>query len=173
MAEILKDWFCGRCGSNDVISDAVAHFDPKSQEWVHAGVQDGTTCNSCGYGGTGFYLAPYDPTILMLNDQPVTCPHCGSRTGWTDLDNGKQLHHCLNMKCAVWFRAEEDPEREKDTGLSKDELVEMLVKDVQRDAFDNGADVYQWYVRQWFESLELPDLMREAKDAGLLDKDQG
>lgn len=173
MPEILKDWFCGHCGSNDVISDATARFDPNRQEWVHADTQDGTYCNNCEYEGLLFHFEKYDPAIMLFNDQPVTCPHCGGRTEWTEMDSAKQqLHKCLNPECAVWFRVEEDPEREQETGLSKDELVKRLVEDVRKTAIHDGSGTYIWYVRQWFQSLEMPDLMREAKDAGVLGEDE-
>jgi hypothetical protein len=34
---------------------------------------------------------------LLMNDQPVTCPACGSRTDWVDLPDGSQLHTCLRL----------------------------------------------------------------------------
>lgn len=44
---------------------------------------------------------------FYLSDQPTTCPHCGTRTDWTDLSNGVQRHTCLNTLCGFEFLAEE------------------------------------------------------------------
>ena len=49
--------------------------------------------------------------LLLLNDQPVTCPLCSSRTKYIDLiDKGEvyEIHYCLNKKvCGHVFACEE------------------------------------------------------------------
>lgn len=45
---------CPVCGSPDVTCDATAKWDFESQQWVHGGVQDDKTCQTCGYEGHSF-----------------------------------------------------------------------------------------------------------------------
>ena len=46
---------------------------------------------------------------LLDEDQPMTCPACGSRTDFVDTPNGMQYHKCLNVSCGkVFFAAEDD-----------------------------------------------------------------
>lgn len=45
---------------------------------------------------------------FLMNDQPVTCPKCGSRTEFEDAQDfkGKQLvqkHKCLDIYCQFKF----------------------------------------------------------------------
>lgn len=46
-------------------------------------------------------------SVVLLNDQPTTCPLCGSRTDILfDLSHtiaGPQLHQCLNSNCEMLF----------------------------------------------------------------------
>ncbi len=46
-------------------------------------------------------------TLLILNDQPVTCPHCGARTDFIlDLSHTRskiQVHRCLSAACQFEF----------------------------------------------------------------------
>lgn len=116
MTEFLRDWFCGRCGSNDVTKSATVRFSPNTQQWEVSSVFDDLECVGCGYEGRAFHFEKYDEAILLMNDQPVTCPHCGSRTDWDDSEVGvgMQLHVCLNPICGVWFRVEEDDEEDED-----------------------------------------------------------
>jgi hypothetical protein len=44
-----------------------------------------------------------DPPIYLLGDQPMTCPKCGARTEYTELDGGRQNHTCLG--CGFAFIA--------------------------------------------------------------------
>lgn len=44
-------------------------------------------------------------SLLLLNDQPVTCPRCGWRTEWEERLDGVQRHTCNNPDCAVEFLA--------------------------------------------------------------------
>jgi len=50
--------------------------------------------------------------LLLLNDQPVTCPFCSSRTEYIDFDdNGElyQIHYCLNkVYCGHFFACVEE-----------------------------------------------------------------
>lgn len=41
--------------------------------------------------------------MLVLSDQPVTCPNCGSRTSFDELQTGLQHHRCLNAICGNEF----------------------------------------------------------------------
>lgn len=47
---------------------------------------------------------------MLLTDQPVECPKCGSRTEWMEVDELHQLHTCLNPECGYFFAAEWDPD---------------------------------------------------------------
>jgi hypothetical protein len=50
--------------------------------------------------------------VLIINDQPTTCPKCGARTDITlDLSHTKnqtQIHKCYNEDCNCQFMVEED-----------------------------------------------------------------
>jgi hypothetical protein len=48
--------------------------------------------------------------VLLMNDQPVTCPNCGCRTAWDEIGK-QQLHLCLNELCNHSFVVEEDEDR--------------------------------------------------------------
>lgn len=52
--------------------------------------------------------------ILLLNDQPISCPNCGKRAEIIfDLShsiNGTQIHECLNERCKKIFVTENDEE---------------------------------------------------------------
>ena len=39
----------------------------------------------------------------ILNDQPTTCGICGARTNFDELNNGLQIHECLNVECGYQF----------------------------------------------------------------------
>ena len=45
--------------------------------------------------------------IAADEDQPITCPKCGSRTDFKDVSARVQLHTCLG--CAYSFLCEFDP----------------------------------------------------------------
>lgn len=47
---------------------------------------------------------------LLLNDQPVTCPACGSRTEFTETDNEPLIQHHVCNGCGGHFLAIEDDE---------------------------------------------------------------
>ncbi len=60
-----------------------------------------------------YYQESFKPLeIYLMNDQPFTCPHCGSRCeviGNFYHTNAKQfLQHCLNIKCGFVCIEEED-----------------------------------------------------------------
>lgn len=50
--------------------------------------------------------------ILLINDQPVTCPKCGNRTSFSEklIDNFKnlQFHKCLSNNCKFEFKSIEE-----------------------------------------------------------------
>lgn len=52
--------------------------------------------------------------LETLDEQPTTCPKCGTRTDLDELYHvspGLQVHRCLNVQCGYEFVAEpEDPE---------------------------------------------------------------
>jgi len=52
--------------------------------------------------------------VYVFNDQPVTCPHCGSRTEilWDFylLPEKTQVHQCLSQNCKEEFVIQEDIE---------------------------------------------------------------
>jgi len=62
-----------------------------------------------------------DPSlILLLNDQPTTCPHCDARTHWIDFydfDEDYQLHFCLAYPFKHIFLACEDEDELLNTGF--------------------------------------------------------
>lgn len=47
---------CPRCGSDNIASDAAAHFDTRTQRWELASVHDSETCNACDYEGDAMAL---------------------------------------------------------------------------------------------------------------------
>ncbi|MDH5712091.1 MAG: hypothetical protein OEZ15_10585 [Gammaproteobacteria bacterium] len=49
-----------------------------------------------------------DLDCYSLNDQPMTCGLCGSRTHFDEKDDGTQAHQCLNTECGYKFIAIED-----------------------------------------------------------------
>ena len=49
--------------------------------------------------------------IILLSDQPTTCPICGARTDFYEFvhDNEQyQIHFCKNWDCGIAFLAMED-----------------------------------------------------------------
>jgi hypothetical protein len=59
--------------------------------------------------------------VFGLTDQPTTCPKCGCRTSFYELDFGtsgsdlyRELHTCNNSDCQIMFIAEEDEDDERD-----------------------------------------------------------
>jgi hypothetical protein len=51
--------------------------------------------------------------ILLLNDQPTTCPKCGGRTLFDEFGEGKgmyQIHKCKYPECSYEFVCMEDEE---------------------------------------------------------------
>ncbi len=49
--------------------------------------------------------------VFLVNDQPTTCPKCGARTHFEEINNEKgnyQIHSCPRPNCAYAFIAVED-----------------------------------------------------------------
>ena len=42
----------------------------------------------------------------ILNDQPMTCGLCGARTDFAEINDGMQIHECLNLDCRYKFITE-------------------------------------------------------------------
>jgi transposase-like protein len=42
------------------------------------------------------------------NEQPTTCPYCGARTDFIEIDNFKQQHKCLSCKYEFFMDFDED-----------------------------------------------------------------
>lgn len=42
---------------------------------------------------------------LQVEDYPMTCPRCDSRSSWEELPDGTEHHICNNPDCAVTFLA--------------------------------------------------------------------
>lgn len=51
--------------------------------------------------------ANYETDIMLLSDQPTTCPLCGRRTAWQERPDGVQEHSC---SCGHEFLAEDEKE---------------------------------------------------------------
>lgn len=50
--------------------------------------------------------------VFLMNDQPVTCPKCGSRTDFEEVIQSNntspiQIHQCLERVCQFKFQVEE------------------------------------------------------------------
>lgn len=45
---------------------------------------------------------------LHDEDQPMSCPKCGTRTEFFELENGTEVHICNNQECQFTFFAEHD-----------------------------------------------------------------
>jgi len=50
----------------------------------------------------------------LLNEQPMTCGMCGSRTSFHEDESGKQVHVCLNTECGYRFLALDEDYMSKD-----------------------------------------------------------
>lgn len=51
--------------------------------------------------------------VYTATDQPETCPHCGARTDFEELEGDRQLHRCLDATCGYRYivtHPEEEPE---------------------------------------------------------------
>ena len=71
--------------------------------------------------------------VVLLDEDPVTCPSCGARTEWDDLASGpnpRQLHTCLNAVCGRQFVTEFDAEAQDSHGLA----VAMLATSAEQAA---------------------------------------
>tara|TARA_R110000782_G_scaffold125788_6_gene217440 strand:- start:1114 stop:1320 length:207 start_codon:yes stop_codon:yes gene_type:complete len=44
----------------------------------------------------------------LLNEQPTTCAICGARTNFEEVNDGIQIHKCMNSNCDYKFTAEVD-----------------------------------------------------------------
>jgi hypothetical protein len=45
-------------------------------------------------------------TYILDNDQPTTCPKCGARTDFYEIDNKDepiQEHYCMQVACSYTF----------------------------------------------------------------------
>ena len=51
--------------------------------------------------------------VQMLNEDPATCPRCGSRTDFKELPEGRQFHECLNSDCQYEFIGMFEPEEKQ------------------------------------------------------------
>jgi ribosomal protein S27AE len=51
---------CGRCGSEEVLKDAYAEWDVKSQSWVLHSTYDDNRCGHCDYDGNDFQEVPVE-----------------------------------------------------------------------------------------------------------------
>lgn len=50
--------------------------------------------------------------VFLMNDQPVTCPKCGSRTDFEEVIQSNntspiQIHQCLDRDCQFEFQVVE------------------------------------------------------------------
>ncbi|TXG96131.1 MAG: hypothetical protein E6R08_10180 [Nevskiaceae bacterium] len=45
--------------------------------------------------------------VFTMTDQPETCPHCGRRSNFDELSDGRQVHQCLGAQCGFQWIAEE------------------------------------------------------------------
>jgi len=65
--KILK---CPKCGSEDLVRDALTKWDPVAGEWSLAGLLDDISCNNCGADDIeAVEQEVQDPTIQSLEDQ--------------------------------------------------------------------------------------------------------
>jgi hypothetical protein len=50
--------------------------------------------------------------VFPFQDQPMTCPHCGSRTDilvdMIHTNEGYQIHECLDSSCLFLFLSQQD-----------------------------------------------------------------
>jgi hypothetical protein len=60
------------------------------------------------------HMATKKLQIFLLDyDQPTTCPHCGNRTRFDEIDSEEkkiQLHTCASVECRFSFIGEFEPE---------------------------------------------------------------
>lgn len=48
-----------------------------------------------------------EPEVYIVGDQPTTCPKCGARTDFSEMEK-EQQHICLNESCGKQFIVTED-----------------------------------------------------------------
>lgn len=46
---IMKIPVCPECGSDDIVADAYAAWNPETREWELRGTYDSYICDTCGY----------------------------------------------------------------------------------------------------------------------------
>lgn len=46
--------------------------------------------------------------VYLIGEEVMTCPRCGSRTEFDELDHGRQRHTCLFSSCGYEFYAEDE-----------------------------------------------------------------
>jgi hypothetical protein len=51
-----------------------------------------------------------DLPIFILGEEITTCPKCGRRTDFEEINDMEQIHTCLNDKCQFIFKGEYDEE---------------------------------------------------------------
>lgn len=49
---------------------------------------------------------------FLIGEEPTTCPSCGARTEFEEIEDGLQLHQCLNEDCGKQFIGESDDAEE-------------------------------------------------------------
>lgn len=54
---------------------------------------------------------------ILDNDQPTTCPKCGVRTDWIEIDNDRFFHTCLDKECNYQFIGEFETDEERESYL--------------------------------------------------------
>ena len=60
-------------------------------------------------------------TYFLSPDQPTTCPLCGARTDFIELEVTfpfTQIHNCLNKNCGFTFIGETDEDQLKELNLN-------------------------------------------------------
>lgn len=81
---------CPDCGSDGIVRDATARWDPDEQCWSISGIFDNETCDDCGAEGNDFAnwvaVTPKPPVDGVLSDVARTHPDIGSRAHETNAD---------------------------------------------------------------------------------------
>jgi len=84
----------------------------------------------------GLVFMGSDTTYTLDEEQPMTCPSCGSRTDFVEMAYGKQRHNCLNASCGRLFFASEDDDNQQ-TALVTNAVKEQSTQPVRGgDLFD-------------------------------------
>lgn len=93
LLSLLRDWWVKKYSAKKLIKKPLKRLKHFEIYWIFVQTNKATMK----------YLE-----IFLSNDQPTTCPKCGSRTEFFTLRNKRERHICLSINCKKSFLVEHE-----------------------------------------------------------------